>query len=189
MEHKAAKKAKKGILSIVFSRTALIVMLILLQIGALVLMYTILNDYLTYVYWITMAVQVFVIIYITNEQGTPGIQPDLDPADLDPACIRLPVLCICKTGDRNKICGGAACKNKAGYFTVFDAESGSGGRPPREQTGKCHSGLLYESSTAVSDIQEYKSNIFQYRTGKICGDDPPAEACGKIYFSGILYCI
>ena len=47
MEHKAAKKAKKGILSIVFSRTALIVMLILLQIGALVLMYTILNDYLT----------------------------------------------------------------------------------------------------------------------------------------------
>lgn len=71
MEHKAAKKAKKGILSIVFSRTALIVMLILLQIGALVLMYTILNDYLTYVYWITMAVQVFVIIYITNEQGTP----------------------------------------------------------------------------------------------------------------------
>ena len=50
MEHKAAKKAKKGILSIVFSRTALIVMLILLQIGALVLMYTILNDYLTYVY-------------------------------------------------------------------------------------------------------------------------------------------
>ena len=71
MEHKAAKKAKKGILSIVFSSTALIVMLILLQIGALVLMYTILNDYLTYVYWITMAVQVFVIIYITNEQGTP----------------------------------------------------------------------------------------------------------------------
>ena len=54
-----------------FIRTALIVMLILLQIGALVLMYTILNDYLTYVYWITMAVQVFVIIYITNEQGTP----------------------------------------------------------------------------------------------------------------------
>lgn len=35
-EHKAAKKAKKGILSVVFSRTALIVVLILLQLGVLV---------------------------------------------------------------------------------------------------------------------------------------------------------
>ncbi len=35
MEHKAAKKAKKGVLSVVFSRTALVILLILLQIGIL----------------------------------------------------------------------------------------------------------------------------------------------------------
>lgn len=34
-EHKAVKKAKKGILSVVFSRTALVAVLILLQVGVL----------------------------------------------------------------------------------------------------------------------------------------------------------
>ena len=58
-----------------FSRTALIVMLILLQIGALVLMYTILNDYLTYVYWITMAVQVFAIALYYERTGDTEYSP------------------------------------------------------------------------------------------------------------------
>ena len=116
-------------------------MLILLQIGALVLMYTILNDYLTYVYWITMAGSGVCNHSYYERTGDTGIQPDLDPADLDPAGIRLLVLCLCKTGDRLKNCRRAAYKNKAGY-TVFDAESGSGGKYPHKQTGKCDYHLL-----------------------------------------------
>ena len=50
MEHKAVKKAKKGLFSIVFGRTALILMLVLIQLIILVGVATILNDYAVYVY-------------------------------------------------------------------------------------------------------------------------------------------
>ena len=50
MEHKAVKKAKKGLFSIVFGRTALILMLVLIQLIVLVGVATILNDYAVYVY-------------------------------------------------------------------------------------------------------------------------------------------
>ena len=189
MEHKAAKKAKKGILSIVFSRTALIVMLILLQIGALVLMYTILNDYLTYVYWITMAVQVFVIIYITNEQGTPEYSRTWILLILILPVFGCLFYVYVKLEIGTKYVGERLIKTKLDTSPYLMQKAEVVEESPREQTGKCDSGLLYESSTAVSDIQEYKSNILQYRAGKICRDDPPAETCGKIYFSGIFYCI
>lgn len=71
MEYKAAKKAKKGILSVVFSRTALIAVLILLQIGMLFVLATILSDYAFYVYGAQTIVQAGVIIYIFNQKGNP----------------------------------------------------------------------------------------------------------------------
>lgn len=43
IQNKAAKKAKKGILSVVFSRTALIALLILLQVGVIFGLSTILS--------------------------------------------------------------------------------------------------------------------------------------------------
>lgn len=45
MEHKAVKKAKKGLFSIVFGRTALILMLVLIQLIILVGVATILKGY------------------------------------------------------------------------------------------------------------------------------------------------
>lgn len=71
MEHNAAKKAKKGLLSIVFSRTALIVVLILLQLGFMFGMVTILQDYAVHVYRIMNIIQALVVIYIFNEKGNP----------------------------------------------------------------------------------------------------------------------
>lgn len=71
MEHKAAKKAKKGLLSVVFSRTALIVLLILMQLGLMLVVATILQEYAIYVYGTTTVVQAIVVIYIINERGNP----------------------------------------------------------------------------------------------------------------------
>ena len=71
MESKAAKKAKKGFLSIVFSRTALILLLILLQLGMMFVLATKLSDYAIYVYGLQTVIQAGVIIYIFNQKGNP----------------------------------------------------------------------------------------------------------------------
>ena len=51
-------------------------------------------------------------LYYERTGDFTGIQPDLDPADLDPAGIRLLVLCLCKTGDRYEICRKRLIKTK-----------------------------------------------------------------------------
>ena len=50
MAEKATKKAKKGILRVAFSRTALMLLLILLQLAMFGGLLTILRDYAVYVY-------------------------------------------------------------------------------------------------------------------------------------------
>ncbi len=71
MEHKVAKKAKKGFLSVVFSRTALVILLILLQVGMVFVWSTKLSEYSMYVYGAQMIIQAGVIIYIFNQGGNP----------------------------------------------------------------------------------------------------------------------
>ena len=73
-EHKkaAVKKAKKGILSVLFSRTALILILLLLQIGLMFLMTTALKEYRSYWSVASVLLQVIVVIYIINERGNPA---------------------------------------------------------------------------------------------------------------------
>lgn len=71
MAEKATRKAKKGILRVIFSRTALILLLILLQLAMFGGLLTILRDYVVYIYGVTLVVQAFVIIYIMNEQTCP----------------------------------------------------------------------------------------------------------------------
>lgn len=68
---KAGKKAKKGVLRVIFSRTALILLLILLQLATFAGLLTILKDYMVYVYGVTLVIQAGVIIYIMNEQTCP----------------------------------------------------------------------------------------------------------------------
>ena len=50
MENKTAEKAKKGALSIVFSRTALILLLVVVQFLLMLGIATYLRDYVVYVY-------------------------------------------------------------------------------------------------------------------------------------------
>ena len=72
MEHRAVKKAKKGLFSIVFGRTALILMLVLIQLIVLVGVATILNDYAVYVYGGFTVLAAVIVIYIINERGNPA---------------------------------------------------------------------------------------------------------------------
>ena len=68
MENKAMKKAKKGLFSIVFGRTALVFLFILIQLLVLVGVATILNDYAVYVYSGLTVLAAVIVIYIINEQ-------------------------------------------------------------------------------------------------------------------------
>ncbi len=67
----AKKKAKKGILRVVFSRTALIAVLILLQLAMFDGLLTFLKEYAVYVYGLTTAVQAGTIVFIMNERTSP----------------------------------------------------------------------------------------------------------------------
>ena len=67
----AKKKAKKGILRVVFSRTALIAALILLQLAMFDGLLTFLKEYAVYVYGLTTAVQAGTIVFIMNERTSP----------------------------------------------------------------------------------------------------------------------
>ena len=69
-----AKKAKRGLLSIVFSRSALIVLLLLVQVWLFFAPTTLFEQYAR---WITAAFNVlrmFAIIYIINEKGNPAFK-------------------------------------------------------------------------------------------------------------------
>ena len=72
MENKAVKKAKKGILSVVFSRTALLLSLVLIQLLFMFTVATILHEYAVYVYGIASLIGAGVIVYIINERGNPA---------------------------------------------------------------------------------------------------------------------
>lgn len=71
MKKSAAKKAKGGILGFVFSRTALVLLLVLLQIGVLFFVATALKEHAIYYYGTMTLVQAGVVIYIVNEKGNP----------------------------------------------------------------------------------------------------------------------
>ena len=71
-EKTVVKKAKKGILSVIFSRTALILFLILLQLGLMFAMTNVLSEYRTYLSTASTILRVIVGIYIINERGNPA---------------------------------------------------------------------------------------------------------------------
>ena len=71
MQSNVVKKAKGGVLGFVFSRTALILALILLQIGVLFFLSTALREQAMFVFGALNIIQVIVVIYIVNEKGNP----------------------------------------------------------------------------------------------------------------------
>ena len=74
MENKNLKKAKRGLFRVIFSRTWMMILLILLQIGFLIAMTSWLGKYTEYVSALIMALRVGVLIFIINSEGNPAFK-------------------------------------------------------------------------------------------------------------------
>lgn len=72
MENRTAKKAKKGVLSVVFSRTALILLLVVVQLLLMLGLATYLTDYVVYVYGAMNILGAVIVVYIINQRGNPA---------------------------------------------------------------------------------------------------------------------
>lgn len=68
----AGKQAKKSVLSVVFSRTAMIIVLILVQLLIVVGIATYLRDYIVYVYSAMNIIGAIIVVYIINQRGNPA---------------------------------------------------------------------------------------------------------------------
>ncbi|MEZ3486235.1 MAG: cardiolipin synthase [Lachnospiraceae bacterium] len=66
--------AKKGLLRIVFSRTGIILLLILFQIGLIMEAIHDLEEYLTYIYGALLVLEAVVLVYIINTKGNPAFK-------------------------------------------------------------------------------------------------------------------
>ncbi len=73
-KNEAAGAAKKGFFRIIFSRTGIILLLILVQLGLFFRIPYYLGDYLRYMYGILIILEVIVIIYIINSEGNPAFK-------------------------------------------------------------------------------------------------------------------
>lgn len=71
MTEVTVNKAKKKLRSVLFSRTALIILLLLVQLGVMLVTATILRAYQAYLYGAWQIIGAIVIIYIINEKGNP----------------------------------------------------------------------------------------------------------------------
>lgn len=69
-----SRTAKKGLFRIVFSRTGIIFLLILIQFGMFLTTTYYLEAYSRYIYWILRVISVVVLIYIINERGNPAFK-------------------------------------------------------------------------------------------------------------------
>ncbi|NCB91132.1 MAG: cardiolipin synthase [Clostridia bacterium] len=68
------EKGKKGFFHIIFGRTGIILLMILLQIGVLFVAFGRLQEYLVYTYWSFSLLSVIAAIVIINRPGNPGFK-------------------------------------------------------------------------------------------------------------------
>ncbi len=72
MNNRVVKKAKKGIFSLVFSRSATIFLLIFLQLAFMVTAATTLQEYIIYMYGAFQVVGAVILISLINQKGNPA---------------------------------------------------------------------------------------------------------------------
>lgn len=72
--NKKTSNAKSGVFRVVFSRTGIILLLILLQIGLFFSIFYYLKEYMTYIYGAMTILGVIVLIYIINSEGNPAFK-------------------------------------------------------------------------------------------------------------------
>lgn len=73
-EMKPVKKAKKGILNLIFSRVVILVVLVLAQLFIFGATITFLQDYATYIHVLFLILSVIVVIYVINSKSNPSFK-------------------------------------------------------------------------------------------------------------------
>lgn len=66
------RKAQKGLLGVIFSRTALLLLLVLMQLLLMLGAATYLSDYVVYVYGAMNILGAVIVVYIINQRGNPA---------------------------------------------------------------------------------------------------------------------
>ena len=66
--------AKKGLFCVVFSRTGIILLLLLLQFGFMIESFRYLEAYLPYIYGALMILEAMVVIHVINTKGNPAFK-------------------------------------------------------------------------------------------------------------------
>lgn len=74
VKNEVSGTAKKGLFRIVFSRTGIILLLIVMQAAVFIGMPLYLEEYMTYIYGATTILEVVVLIYIINSEGNPAFK-------------------------------------------------------------------------------------------------------------------
>ena len=74
MNFKPIKKAKKGILNLIFSRAMVLVVLVLVQLGIFAATITYLQDYATYINGAFLVLEIVTVIYIINSKSNPAFK-------------------------------------------------------------------------------------------------------------------
>lgn len=74
MDSKTKKTVKKGLFHVVYGRTALILVLLLLQIAIIVTMVTRVQQYRGILYGVSTVLSVIVVIYIINDESNPAFK-------------------------------------------------------------------------------------------------------------------
>jgi len=71
MKKKAAKKENKGLTSVIYGRSGIFILMLLLQMGILAFVVTALWDYMVIIYSVLNVIGIAALIYVINDGGTP----------------------------------------------------------------------------------------------------------------------
>ena len=148
---KVAKVAKKGLFRIVFSRTGIMLLLILIQLGIFIMIPYYLNAYTTYIYGAFRAVSLLVLIHIINSKGNPAFKMTWTLCVLVFPVVGS-ILSVCPVSDRNKIFESKTCGTQDRDRPVYAAGSGNRRGNLGEQISQCTFVLFSVTSGRISDI-------------------------------------
>ena len=158
------EKAKKGLFRIIFSRTGIILLLILMQIGLVVGTTYYLEAYKDFIYGIFVLMRVVVLIYIINDSGMPEFTMAwLLFVILTPLIGTIFFIYVkMQPGTKFLRSRQAALKIETDEYIVFPNGSGPGcGRCYLgKQISKCKFVVLFIPSVRFPDLSEYRGEIF-----------------------------
>ena len=182
------EKGKKGILQVVFGRTTIILLLLLVQVGILVMATGLLQEYIVYAYWAFILLTDITVIIIINREGNPGFKLAwMVPITLVPVFgLLLYIFVELQPGTRlmNRRLRGRVRQMR--QYAVQNPEIIKNLKEQDPQVanlaGYIHSragGPAYQNTAAV---------YFPLGEGQVRCPGRGTEKSGKIYFHGVFHC-